>query len=149
MRASHDFFVNLFGNDLCACVHELYACLCVLVVFAYIRFFLRFVLDAFFVSDVMQSLASFPPPPCSSSRALCADFLMQYVKKDKLTELLAEKLCARLASSDTPRQSRAVSYCLGQLKVRYYCCALIIRILYFIWNIDGVRREKTLLPVAD
>lgn len=43
---------------------------------------------------------------------------MQYVKKDKLTELLAEKLCARLAASETPRQSRAVSYCLGQLKVR-------------------------------
>ena len=47
-----------------------------------------------------------------------ADFLMQYVKKDKLTELLAEKLCARLAASETTRQARAVSYCLGQLKVR-------------------------------
>eukprot|EP00903_Cladosiphon_okamuranus_P005553 g5529.t1 len=45
------------------------------------------------------------------------DFLMQYVKKDKLTELLAEKLCARLAASETTRQARAVSYCLGQLKV--------------------------------
>ncbi|CBN77248.1 conserved unknown protein [Ectocarpus siliculosus] len=45
------------------------------------------------------------------------DFLMQYVKKDKLTELLAEKLCARLAASETDRQARAVSYCLGQLKV--------------------------------
>lgn len=42
---------------------------------------------------------------------------MQYVKKDKLTELLAEKLCARLAASETDRQARAVSYCLGQLKV--------------------------------
>lgn len=47
-----------------------------------------------------------------------ADFLMQYVKKDKLTELLAEKLCARLAASETGRQAQAVSYCLGRLKVR-------------------------------
>ncbi|CAN0441033.1 unnamed protein product, partial [Hapterophycus canaliculatus] len=54
-----------------------------------------------------------PPPALSST-----DFLMQYVKKDKLTELLAEKLCARLAASTSDRQARAVSYCLGQLKVR-------------------------------
>ncbi|CAM9483812.1 unnamed protein product [Scytosiphon promiscuus] len=45
------------------------------------------------------------------------NFLMQYVKKDKLTELLAEKLCARLAASTSDRQARGVSYCLGQLKV--------------------------------
>lgn len=49
---------------------------------------------------------------------------MQYVKKDKLTELLAEKLCARLAASETTRQARAVSYCLGQLKVRCARCLL-------------------------
>lgn len=49
---------------------------------------------------------------------------MQYVKKDKLTELLAEKLCARLAASETTRQARAVSYCLGQLKVCSIRCAV-------------------------
>ncbi|CAM9236529.1 unnamed protein product [Pylaiella littoralis] len=45
------------------------------------------------------------------------DFLMQYVKKDKLTELLGEKLCARLAASESTRQAQAVSYSLGRLKV--------------------------------
>lgn len=44
---------------------------------------------------------------------------MQYVKKDKLTELLAEKLCGRLAASESTHQARAVSYCLGQLKVSW------------------------------
>lgn len=47
------------------------------------------------------------------------DFLMQYVKKDKLTELLAEKLCARLVASESARQGQLISYCLGQLKVRF------------------------------
>lgn len=45
---------------------------------------------------------------------------MQYVKKDKLTELLAEKLCARLVASESARQGQLVSYCLGQLKVRFF-----------------------------
>lgn len=47
-----------------------------------------------------------------------ADFLMKYVTKDRLTEMLAEKLCARLTATDGERQRRAVSYCIGQLKVR-------------------------------
>lgn len=42
---------------------------------------------------------------------------MKYVTKDKLTELLAEKLCARLSAAEDGRQRRAVSYCIGQLKV--------------------------------
>lgn len=64
-------------------------------------------------------------PPPASGRAI-ADFLMQYVKKDKLTELLAEKLCARLAASESTRQARAVSYCLGQLKVRSMCSLFFV-----------------------
>lgn len=43
---------------------------------------------------------------------------MKYVTKDRLTEMLAEKLCARLTATDGERQRRAVSYCVGQLKVR-------------------------------
>lgn len=45
---------------------------------------------------------------------------MQYVKRDKLTEQLAEKLVARLAASagEGALQSRNVAYCLGQLRVR-------------------------------
>jgi len=47
--------------------------------------------------------------------------LLKYIKKDKQSEALVEKLCQRFAATDDLSQKRKVAYCISQLNINDKC----------------------------
>lgn len=70
----------------------------------------------------------------------------QCEKGNKRTEQLVERLCARLATSEGVLESRAVSYCIGQLKVCVCLCVCVC--LSVCWCMFLLYKSLTVLRFA-
>ncbi len=56
-------------------------------------------------------------------------FLLGFVRKDKQTEGLVEKLVSRIIAAETQRQRQDMSYCLGQLQITEKCVRRLAELL--------------------
>ncbi len=56
-------------------------------------------------------------------------FLLSFVRKDKQTEGLVEKLVSRIVAAETQRQRQDMSYCLGQLQITEKCVRRLAELL--------------------
>ncbi|KAI8826762.1 non-SMC mitotic condensation complex subunit 1-domain-containing protein [Fimicolochytrium jonesii] len=65
--------------------------------------------------DIISNLSNGETGVSEVAFANIMKFLLDFIKKDKQTENIVEKLCLRFRNADTPRQWRDISFCLSLL----------------------------------